>query len=76
MERPVVFYESPHRILKTLESLNKFCPDKEIIIARELTKIHEEVIRGKAEELLEFFDKNKEKVRGEFVVIVNHILFS
>ena len=70
MERPVVFYESPHRILKTLESLNKFCPDKEIIIARELTKIHEEVIRGKAEELLEFFDKNKEKVKGEFVFLI------
>jgi len=73
-ERPYVFYESPHRILKTLESLQKFAPDKKVTICRELTKIHEEVVSGKASEILEFFDKNKEKMRGEFVVIVS--LFS
>jgi 16S rRNA (cytidine1402-2'-O)-methyltransferase len=41
-ERTMVFYESPHRILKTLESLVKFCPNKKVCIARELTKIYEE----------------------------------
>jgi 16S rRNA (cytidine1402-2'-O)-methyltransferase len=41
-KRTMVFYESPHRILKTLESLQKFCPDKKVCIARELTKIYEE----------------------------------
>lgn len=69
-KRAVIFYESPHRIIKSLESLAKFAPQKEIAIARELTKIHEEIIRGKASEVLDFFTKNKEKVRGEFVVIV------
>ncbi|OHA20335.1 MAG: 16S rRNA (cytidine(1402)-2'-O)-methyltransferase [Candidatus Taylorbacteria bacterium RIFCSPHIGHO2_01_FULL_51_15] len=69
-ERTVVFYESPHRILKTLESLEKFAPAKNITIARELTKIHEEVKSGSAEELLKFFKENPDKVRGEFVVIV------
>ncbi len=70
-KRPVVFYESPHRILKALQSLNKFCPEKKIAIGRELTKIHEEMLFGRAEELLVFFEKNAEKVRGEFVVIVS-----
>ncbi len=70
-KRPVVFYESPHRILKALQSLNKFCPERRIVIGRELTKIHEEMLSGTAEELMIFFDKNKDKVRGEFVVIVS-----
>lgn len=70
-ERAMIFYESPHRILKTLESLKKFSPEKKVTIAKELTKIHEEVISGTASESLEFFAKNKDKVRGEFVVIVS-----
>lgn len=70
-ERLVVFYESPHRILKTLESLQKHAPEKRVTICRELTKIHEEVKSGSALELLEYFTKNPEKVRGEFVVIVS-----
>ncbi|MFH1608437.1 MAG: 16S rRNA (cytidine(1402)-2'-O)-methyltransferase [Patescibacteria group bacterium] len=70
-DRTVVFYESPHRILKTLESLNKFCPEKKVCIARELTKIYEEFKTGSAEELLDYLTKNSEKVRGEFTVLVS-----
>ena len=70
-ERTSVFYESPHRILKTLESLQKFAPAKKITIARELTKLHEQVISGTAEELLTYFETNPDKVRGEFVVVVS-----
>ncbi|MFA6077846.1 MAG: 16S rRNA (cytidine(1402)-2'-O)-methyltransferase [Candidatus Paceibacterota bacterium] len=70
-KRPVIFYESPHRISKALDSLKKFCPERKIIIGRELTKIHEEMLFGTADELILFFEKNKEKIRGEFVVIVN-----
>ncbi|MCR4334679.1 MAG: 16S rRNA (cytidine(1402)-2'-O)-methyltransferase [Patescibacteria group bacterium] len=72
-ERTMIFYESPHRILKALVSLEKFLgvkPLKKVTIARELTKIHEEVKNGTPTELLEFFKNNPEKVRGEFVVIV------
>lgn len=69
-ERTNIFYESPHRILKTLESLQKFAPNKNVTIARELTKIHEQIIPGTAEELLKYFETNPDKVRGEFVVIV------
>src|SRR3989344_4502103 len=63
-KRTVVFYESPHRILKALESLNKFAPDKRVILGRELTKIHEEFLAGTAGELLEVFAKDPGKVRG------------
>ncbi|MEK7170518.1 MAG: SAM-dependent methyltransferase, partial [Patescibacteria group bacterium] len=70
-ERTMVFYESPHRILKALESLLKFAPNKKVTIARELTKIHEEIKNGTPAELLAFFNANEEKVRGEFVVIVS-----
>ena len=69
-KRTIVFYESPHRILKTLESLQKFCPNKKICIAREITKIYEEFKTGTSTELLEYFAKNPDKVRGEFTVIV------
>lgn len=70
-KRTVVFYESPHRIMKTLVSLKKFLThDRKIFIARELTKIYEEGIWGTADELFSSFEKNKEKIRGEFVVIV------
>jgi len=69
-ERTVVFYESPHRILKTLESLMKFCPNKKVCIARELTKIYEEFKTGTAEEVLEYLTKTPEKQKGEFTVLV------
>lgn len=69
-KRTVAFYESPHRILKTLESLVKFCPVKKVCVARELTKIYEEFNTGSPEEVLGYFLKNKDKQRGEFTVIV------
>ncbi len=64
------FYESPHRILKTLESLKQHMPDRKVIIARELTKIFEQVISGTPSELLSYFNGNPDKVRGEFVVMI------
>ena len=70
-DKTVVFYESPHRILKTLTSLAEHCSEKKISIAREITKIHEQVISGTAQQMLDYFDENADKVRGEFVVIVS-----
>ena len=69
-KRTMVFYESPHRILKTLEMLVKFCPDKKVCVARELTKIYEEFKTGSPAELLEYLTKNPIKQKGEFTVIV------
>lgn len=69
-DRVMVFYESPHRILKAIESLQKFAPNKKVTIARELTKIFEQIISGTPTEILNYFTSNPDKVRGEFVVIV------
>jgi 16S rRNA (cytidine1402-2'-O)-methyltransferase len=69
-ERTMVFYESTHRILKTLESLKKM--NKKTTIARELTKIYEEVLQGSAEEILKMLTDTPEKQKGEFVVIVSN----
>lgn len=65
---PVVLYESPHRILKLLEELGKTIPKQTVTLARELTKLHEEVLTGSPSELLEQIKKGK--ARGEFVVII------
>jgi len=70
-KRTVAFYESPHRILKTLNSLEEVLDDtRSVVVARELTKIHEQTIRGSASEIKEYFNNNPDKVRGEFVVMV------
>jgi len=71
-KRTMVFYESPHRILKTLESLAKFSPNKKVCIARELTKIYEEFKTNTPAEVLKYLLENKEKQRGEFTVIVGN----
>ena len=68
--RTVVFYESPHRILKTLASLEAHAGRQRIVIARELTKIYEEVLEGTAEELLARLIADPQKRKGEFVVIL------
>jgi len=69
-KRTVAFYESTHRIMKTLASLASYIPERKIVVARELTKIYEEFVDGRPAEVLEHFEKNPDKVRGEFVVIV------
>ena len=70
-KRTIVFYESPHRILKTLESLEKFCPNKKVCIARELTKIYEEFKTGLPKEILDYLILNPIKQKGEFTIIVS-----
>lgn len=64
---PVVLYESPHRILKLLTELSGA---SHITIARELTKIHEEVVSGTPSVVLAHFTQHPDSIRGEFVVIV------
>jgi 16S rRNA (cytidine1402-2'-O)-methyltransferase len=69
--RTIVFYESPHRIMKTLERLARILPKgRKVVIARELTKIHEQVVSGFPQEIFRYFIDNATKVRGEFVVII------
>lgn len=71
-KRISIFYESVHRIEKCLESLEKFLDkDRKVVIARELTKIFEEVVRGDALKVKDYFKNNKDKIRGEFVVVID-----
>ena len=68
-EYPVVYYESPHRVLKNLELLESFAPETKVVLGRELTKIFEEVVRGTVGEVKTYFIEHGEKVKGEFVII-------
>ena len=70
-ERTVVFYESPHRIMKTLDSLKKHIGERKVVIAREISKIYEQIISGTASEVEIYFLKNEDKIRGEFVVLIS-----
>jgi 16S rRNA (cytidine1402-2'-O)-methyltransferase len=69
-ERASIFYESPHRIIKALTSLQKTAPNRRVGIYRELTKLFEESATGTPTELLAHFGKHPDRVRGEFVVMV------
>lgn len=65
----VIFYESPHRLLSTLALLSEMCPSLEVCVARELTKLHEEVIRGTATEVYTLFEK-RQSIKGEIVLLL------
>ena len=68
-ERTMVFYESPHRLLKTLNQFKEyFGEDRQVSVSRELTKLHEENVRGTVEELIQYYENNT--LKGEFVIIV------
>lgn len=64
-KRTIVFYESPYRIIKTLRELQENLGDREILVARELTKKFEEVYRGEISEIAK-----KIKPKGEFIVVI------
>ena len=66
-----VFYESSHRILKTLAELDAQGYNREVVVARELTKKFEEIKTGKPTDLATYFKANPIKLNGEFVVITN-----
>jgi len=68
-KRTVVFYESPFRIIKVLEELDACLGDIPVVVARELSKIYEEFIRGTPKEILKTFENRNPK--GEFVVLFN-----
>ncbi len=67
--KTVILYESPHRLLKTLEQLGELLGnDRQASISRELTKLHEETINGSLEELLNYFRHNT--LKGELVIVI------
>jgi 16S rRNA (cytidine1402-2'-O)-methyltransferase len=69
-ERTQVFYEAPHRLLETLaEVVELMGADRHVVVAREVTKLHEEFLRGRAEEVLDQLKKRGE-VKGEITLLI------
>ena len=64
--KTLVFYEAPHKLIKTLETMEKVLGDRNIVLCRELTKVHEEFVRGKISQLLSDIHEPK----GEYVIVV------
>lgn len=64
--KTIILYEAPHKLLATLKDLEKILDNRKIVIARELTKIHEEFIRGSVSEVLEQYPEPK----GEHIIII------
>ncbi len=67
IKETIVFYEAPHRIKNTLNLMYKVLGDRNIAIAREISKLHEEIIRNKISNIIELCDK----IKGEIVIIVS-----
>jgi len=67
--RTLVFYESPHRLVKTLtQFVETFGPERQVAVCREISKVHEESVRGTLEEVLTHFTETEP--RGEFVIVL------
>jgi len=67
--RTVVIYESPHRVIKTLEQLKEFFgEDRRVSVTREISKIYEQTVRGTVSEVLTYFTEHQPK--GEFVMVI------
>lgn len=64
--KTVILYEAPHKLKSTLEQIFEILGDRNVVLARELTKIHEEFIRGKVSDIL----KRIEDIKGEFVILI------
>ncbi len=68
-KRTIVIFESPHRLIKTLNQLQEYLGDRQIAVCREITKIYEEAIRGSIQDAITHFETKKPK--GEFVLVIH-----
>jgi len=66
--RTIIFYESPHRVLKTLSQIQEFIGERNVAVVREISKVYQEVVRGSIPTVIDFFKKKQPK--GEFVLLV------
>ncbi|WP_022670201.1 16S rRNA (cytidine(1402)-2'-O)-methyltransferase [Hippea alviniae] len=69
IDATIVFYESPNRVLKALVDVKEALGEREVVVARELTKIHEEFLVGTVSEVIDILSK-RPSIKGEFVVLV------
>ncbi len=70
LDTALVFYEAPHRVVETLEAIGHAMPTRQVCAARELTKLHEEWLRGPAEEVATIL-AGRESIRGEFTLVLS-----
>ena len=68
--RTLILYEAPHRLLKTLKELFEYMGNRNIAIVREITKLHEEVLRGKLADIIADYESEKIAIRGEYVLVI------
>ncbi|MCI6189029.1 MAG: 16S rRNA (cytidine(1402)-2'-O)-methyltransferase [Clostridium sp.] len=68
VKESIILYESPYRVVSTLETLLEYLGNRNVAICRELTKLHEEIKRGKIDELIDYFKNTAPK--GEFVLVI------
>jgi 16S rRNA (cytidine1402-2'-O)-methyltransferase len=68
-KRTIIFYEAPHKIIRSIEDMLEVLGDRRAVVTRELTKIHEEAIRGTLSEVLKRL--NEGSIKGEFTVIIH-----
>jgi len=73
-ERTIILYESPHRIMATLQDFLEICGERWIVVARELTKVYEEIVRGPLSGVLKKLNEKKRK--GEFTILVSSARYS
>jgi 16S rRNA (cytidine1402-2'-O)-methyltransferase len=67
--RTLLFYEAPHRLAETLDDVHELLGDREAVLAREVSKVHEEFLRGRISELLHAL--RRREIRGEFTLIIS-----
>ncbi|WP_185850767.1 16S rRNA (cytidine(1402)-2'-O)-methyltransferase [Blattabacterium cuenoti] len=71
-KRTLVLYESPHRLLRTLNDLKKFFGCKRnIVVCKEISKLFQEILRGNIEEIIHFYQIKNKKILGEYVLIID-----
>jgi 16S rRNA (cytidine1402-2'-O)-methyltransferase len=71
----LIFYEAPHRLASTLKDAYEILGEREAVVARELTKLHEEIKRGRLSELSSHFEDH-DKARGEIVVLIDRTVIA
>ena len=67
-DRTIIFYESPHRLIKALQQIKEFIGERNVAVVREISKIYEEVVRGSIDEVIAHFETHT--LKGEIVLLV------
>ncbi|MFN3234699.1 MAG: 16S rRNA (cytidine(1402)-2'-O)-methyltransferase [Gammaproteobacteria bacterium] len=71
--RTIIFYESPHRILETLNAISEVFSDRKIMLIKEITKIHESIVEGSAQEVVNWIQAEPGREKGEFVLLIESV---